>query len=152
MAKGGSFQANKNTRPARSPGSEMRAKSIDKVTVRRLDGLFDRMLNDAGARNVFLKMDTQGWDMEVLRGADPCISRIRAVQSEVPLKAIYQGMPSLIEVITECSRLGLEITGMFPVTRDTNNLAIVEFDCVMARRRTNAAGALVGVPRVTDPL
>jgi FkbM family methyltransferase len=130
----------------------MIVKGVDKVTVRRLDGLFDQMLNDAGAHNVFLKMDTQGWDLEVLRGADACISRIGAVQSEVPLKAIYRGMPSFIEVITECKRLGFEITGMFPVSRDTNNLAIVEFDCVMARRRPNEAGHLVGVARVTDPL
>jgi len=129
-----------------------RVKRIDKVTVRRLDGLFDQMLNDAGAHNVFLKMDTQGWDLEVLRGADACISHIGAVQSEIPLKAIYKGMPSFMEVITECNRLGLEITGMFPVSRNTNNLAIVEFDCVMARPRPDTAGALVGVPRATDPL
>ena len=120
--------------------------------VRRLDGLFDQMLNDVGARSVFLKMDTQGWDLEVLRGANACISRIGAVQSEIPLKTIYKGMPSFMEVITECNRLGLDITGMFPVSRDTNNLAIVEFDCVMARRRPNTVGALVGVPRATDPL
>jgi hypothetical protein len=49
-------------------------------------------------------------------------------------------MPSFMEVITECNRLGFEITGMFPVSRDTNNLAIVEFDCVMARRRPVADG------------
>jgi FkbM family methyltransferase len=127
-------------------------KRIDKVTVRRLDGLFDQMLNDAGAHNVFLKMDTQGWDLEVLRGADTCISRIGAVQSEVSLKAIYKGMPSFIEAITECNRLGLEITGMFPVSRDTNNLAVVEFDCVMTRHRPNTAASVVGVPRTTDPL
>lgn len=129
-----------------------RVERIDTVTVRRLDGLFDQMLNDVGARSVFLKMDTQGWDLEVLRGANACISRIGAVQSEIPLKTIYKGMPSFMEVITECNRLGLDITGMFPVSRDTNNLAIVEFDCVMARRRPNTAGALVGVPRATDPL
>jgi FkbM family methyltransferase len=129
-----------------------RVERIDKVTVRRLDGLFDQMLNDASAHNVFLKMDTQGWDLEVLRGADACISRIAAVQSEIPLKAIYEGMPSFLEVITECNRLGLEITGMFPVSRDTNNLAVVEFDCVTARRRPNTASALMGVPRATDPL
>jgi hypothetical protein len=99
-----------------------------------------------------LKLDTQGWDLEVLRGADACISRIGAVQSEVSLKAIYKGMPSFIEAITEWNRLGFEITGMFPVSRDTNNLAIVEFDCVMARRRPTTAGVLVGVPRSTDPL
>jgi FkbM family methyltransferase len=127
-------------------------KRIDKVSVRRLDGLFDQMLNDTGTHNVFLKMDTQGWDLEVLRGAGACISRIGAVQSEVPLKAIYKGMPSFLDVIAECTRLGLEITGMFPVSRDTNNLAIVEFDCVMARRRPNTVGDLVGVPRATDPL
>jgi FkbM family methyltransferase len=128
-----------------------RVERIDKVTVRRLDGLFDQMVTDR-ARNVFLKMDTQGWDMEVLRGADACISRIGAVQSEIPLKAIYKGMPSFVEVITECNRLGLEVTGMFPVSRDTNNLAVVEFDCVMARHRPNIASGLVGVSRVTDPL
>ena len=125
---------------------------IDTVKVRRLDGLFDQLLNGAGARSIFLKMDTQGWDLEVLRGANACISRIGAVQSELPLKAIYKGMPDFVEVITECNRLGLDITGMFPVSRDTNNLAIVEFDCVMARRRPDTAGTLVGVPRATDPL
>jgi hypothetical protein len=57
-----------------------------------------------------------------------------------------------MEVITECNRLGFEITGMFPVSRDANNLAIVEFDCVMTRRRPKTAAVIVGVPRATDPL
>jgi FkbM family methyltransferase len=92
-------------------------KRIDKVTVRRLDGLFDQMLNDAGAHNVFLKMDTQGWDLEVLRGADACISSIGAVQSEVSLKAIYEGMPSLIEVITQLRRSVRPITPVQPSQR-----------------------------------
>ena len=125
---------------------------IDKVAVRRLDGLFDQMVDGVGAHNIFLKMDTQGWDLEVLRGAKACISRIGAIQSEIPLKTIYKGMPSFIDVITACNQLGLDITGMFPVSRDTNNLAVVEFDCVMARRRPNIAGTVVGAPRTTDPL
>lgn len=87
--------------------------------MRRLDGLFDQLLNDVGARNVFLKLDTQGWDLEVLRGASACISRIGAVQSEIPLKTIYKEMPAFMEIIAEANRLGLDITGMFPVSRDT---------------------------------
>jgi len=36
--------------------------------------------------------------------------------------------------LAEFESHGFEITGMYPVSRDKQTLAIVEYDCVMTRR------------------
>ena len=46
-------------------------------------------------------------------------------------------MWSIAESIAHYTALGFELTNLFPVTFDAEDMRVIEYDCVM--RRTNAA-------------
>jgi FkbM family methyltransferase len=102
------------------------------VPVKRLDGICDQVL-PPGARRVFLKSDTQGYDMQVIRGASGCLDRLPAIQLELPVKEVYAGAPNYLDAIAELTTMGYEVTGLFPVQRDAT-LRIINVDVVMIRR------------------
>jgi len=79
-----------------------------------------------------LKLDTQGYDLKVMRGAESCLEFIVALQSEVSIKPIYEAMPGYAEAIGEYQSLGFELVGLHPVKRDRGG-AVIEFDCLMQR-------------------
>jgi FkbM family methyltransferase len=127
-------------------GSERFGSMVDRIgseTVRvvRLDSVFADCIKGLESPRVFLKMDTQGWDMEVLRGASGVLDQIIGLQSELPARQCYEGMVPYTEALEQCSGLGFEVTGIFPVARDKDNLRIVEFDCVMLRQACARAEA-----------
>jgi len=87
----------------------------------------------------FLKMDTQGYDLEVLRGAEKNLSQISALQTELSCVRLYKGMPGYLEVLEALDMRGFQLSGLFPVTQDTL-LRVIEADCVMiSRAQVNTA-------------
>lgn len=133
-------------------GPWTRVKEREHVQVMRLDQLISEVTAGIDRPRIFLKMDTQGWDLEVLKGASGCLDSIFGLQSEVSVKPLYSGMPSYTEALPTYSRLGFQVTGLFAVGRDWNTRAIIELDCVMVRTgglsRGNAesTSVAVGVP------
>jgi FkbM family methyltransferase len=107
---------------------------VEKVQIRRLEPILDEILALRPHARLFLKMDTQGYDLQVVRGAGRRIEAIRALQAELAARSTYSGMPSLPEALGELERLGFELTGMFPVAREMDHLRLIELDCVMCRK------------------
>lgn len=104
------------------------------VEIRRLDELLlARTLGEFDRSPLLMKVDTQGSDLAVLRGAGWVLEAVLALQIEVPAKPVYQaalGLPATLDVLTS---LGFEVAGMFPIVRDHDQLRVVEFDCVAVR-------------------
>jgi FkbM family methyltransferase len=103
------------------------------VPVRRLDGMLDALLEGVKKPRTYLKMDTQGFDLEVFAGLGERTRDIVALQSEVAVMQIYAGMPRMPEALAAYEAAGFEMTGLFPVTRERKSGRVVEFDCVMIR-------------------
>lgn len=103
----------------------------ERVRVARLDDVADDLLGRKRG-NLFVKCDTQGWDLEVLRGADKTLRDVALVQVEMAVKPIYADAPPLTDMFEFLSDRGFEMTGAFPVVVDPDR-RLVEFDCVMAR-------------------
>ncbi len=78
-----------------------RLQKIDEevVTVRRLDELFGTIVQDIARKRVFIKLDTQGYDLEVFKGLGSKLKYIMALQSEVSLIPLYESMPHWTESI-----------------------------------------------------
>jgi len=105
------------------------------VSVRTLDSLFSEELSDIDKdRRIFLKIDTQGWDMEVLEGSHSSLPQIQALQVEASIRPIYEGAPGWKETISRLALEGYELSGLFPVAVD-RRLRLVEFDCVAVRAK-----------------
>jgi FkbM family methyltransferase len=121
--------------PSGEPLTEALAvESRERVRVRTLDSLFDECVAGLPDPRVFLKMDTQGWDREVLRGAEGTLSRVIGLQSEVSVLPLYEGMTDYLDAIRELQGLGFDLTGIYPVAYD--GIRIVELDVVLARDAT----------------
>jgi FkbM family methyltransferase len=103
------------------------------VPVRRLDGLLDEMLAGLPDPRPFLKMDTQGFDVEVFRGLGDHTRVFVGMQSEVALMELYEGMPRLPEALGVYEAAGFEVSGMYPVNRENRTGRVLEFDCLMVR-------------------
>jgi FkbM family methyltransferase len=106
--------------------------TTESVTVKRLDTIFADVMPQIAKPRIYLKIDTQGWDLEVLNGASGCIDKVAAVQSEVSVQALYSGMPGLGESFQTLQDLGFTLSGLFPVVHDSS-LAVIELDCVAIR-------------------
>ena len=114
---------------------KLRLVRTDRVDIKRLDEVLDACLDGIPAPRMFLKMDTQGYDLAVLEGAGETLGLVIALQTEVALKPIYQDMRTMLaDFVPELQQRGFGVTGLFPVTRDTRDgLQVIELDCVMIR-------------------
>ena len=101
---------------------------IENVIVMKLDDLLVT-LQSKWEKNIYLKIDTQGFDLEVLKGAEKTLEHVAALQSEISCLQIYSGMPDFITSLNFFLDKGFEISGLFPVSRD-KSMRVIEFDYV----------------------
>jgi FkbM family methyltransferase len=106
---------------------------VEEVQVRPLSDLWGTVTAGLDDPRAFLKMDTQGWDMEVLAGAEKILGDVIGIQSEVSVLPIYEDQEmDYRAVIDHLHGLGFELSGLFPVSWDPQ-IRVVEFDCVTVR-------------------
>ena len=102
------------------------------VPVTRLDTVLAPMMSEMPAPRVFLKLDTQGYDLEVFNGLGRYVDHVVMMQSEVSVIPIYDGMPHWTESIATYERAGFAVAAMFPVNHDAAG-RVIEYDCVLVR-------------------
>ncbi len=105
----------------------------ENVKIRTLSEVSSTLSSLQKSHHPFLKLDTQGYDLEVIEGTGPLLSKFVGLQTEVPILKIYEQMPDLHHVIDYLGNLGFDCAGIFPVSRD-DHLRIVEFDLVLINR------------------
>lgn len=116
----------------------------EEVKVARLDAIFDEIVHGISAPRVFLKMDTQGCDLEVFAGAQGCLGAIVGIQSELSVLPLYSGIPDYMEALPAYRQQGFEATGFYPIFREKKSLVLGELDCVMVRREGSTPAHGVG--------
>ena len=102
------------------------------VQVRRLDGMLPELLKQLRCSRVFLKMDTQGFDLEVFRGAAGCMESIQGMQSELSVRPIYKKMPHYLEALAAYEAAGFDLYNLSVVNRVSNG-GLLELNCFMRR-------------------
>jgi FkbM family methyltransferase len=123
------------------PASEFGKKWSDKlqqqttetIQVRRLDGVLTEVAAGLDPVRAYLKMDTQGFDLQVFEGAQAALHAVVAMQSEMSCVPIYDGMPRLPQQWAVYEDAGFEAVGVYPVSRDHATLRAIELDLVMVR-------------------
>lgn len=114
-------------------GSLTHVSRTEHIEVKRLDSLFEDLCSNIDLPRVYLKMDTQGYDLKVFEGLGSLTGSLVGLQSEVSVIPIYDGMPDMLEAMALYRSHGFELTGLFPVSRHNTSMRVVEFDCVMVR-------------------
>jgi FkbM family methyltransferase len=99
---------------------------VEEVQVARLDEV-------ASGERIFLKTDTQGYDLEVIAGAAGLLERVVGLQVELSVTPLYEGAPDWLSVLAELRGLGFVPVSLTGVGRE--GLRAVEFDCLLVRER-----------------
>lgn len=102
------------------------------VTLARLDDVAAGVV-PSGA-SLFMKIDTQGYEREVLDGASSVLARTVAIQLELSLIPLYEQAPSLVEMVTYLENRGFQMFGLVPVFRDDRDGRLLQVDGVFIRR------------------
>lgn len=113
------------------------------IEIARLDSLFDEIVSGIEEPRVFLKMDCQGYDLEVLKGAGKVLMTVQGLQSEVSAIPLYFDVPDYLEFLTYCRDVGFEPIAFFPIVNSPVGGHLVECDVVLIRRHwSNLENAL----------
>ncbi len=109
------------------------ARPVDRVTVPvdRLDRVFDTWVPADAV--VALKSDTQGYEAEVLAGADGVLDRITLLQLELSLVPVYAGTLHWRTMIDRLSALGFEPVLFIPGYFHKRTGRLIEMDGIFAR-------------------
>ena len=115
-----------------APDSRYIASEI--VRVERLDDVAQSLLPKNG--KVLLKIDTQGYEEEVLAGANWVLEAVSAMQLEVSLAPLYQGAPSFGRILELCEGLGFQLHGLIPGFYEEKSGRLLQMDGLFLRNGT----------------
>jgi len=100
------------------------------VQVVRLDDI----LSSLCGTNFFLKIDTQGFEQEVLAGSSGSLPKMLGIQLELPIVHLYDGTWSLSEAFAFMSANGFVLSQVRPVNYSPQDPAsLVEIDAIFRR-------------------
>jgi FkbM family methyltransferase len=102
----------------------------EKIPLRRLD---DVLSPTASSSRIFLKLDVQGFELQVLSGAPETLGQALAVQIEMSLLPLYQGetlMPEMSAIL--CER-GFQLWDLEPSFRDPFTGRLLQVDGIFVR-------------------
>lgn len=73
------------------------------IRVRRLDSIADQYIPPHA--QAFLKLDTQGYEAHVLRGATETLEQVRGIQIEMSITPLYHGETDMLGMLQRMSEL-----------------------------------------------
>ena len=113
-----------------SPGTEFIASEVVKVI--KFDDIF---VNYKDKGNKFaLKIDSQGFEMEILMGSKNSIARVDVLILELSLSEVYIGGANYLELIALVDSWGFMLWDLHPGFRDTRNGQLLQFDGIFVRK------------------
>jgi FkbM family methyltransferase len=80
-----------------------------RVPVHRLDTL---VASEALSLPDLMKLDVQGYELEVLRGGERALQHARAIICEVSFREYYKGQPSFAEVVSFLEARGFRLSAL----------------------------------------
>jgi FkbM family methyltransferase len=106
---------------------------MEKIAVKRLDDvLFDFV---PLGENIFLKIDVQGFEKQVLEGATNVLDLVYGIELEMSMKHLYQGELLYFEMIDYLQKKGFHLVGIKDVFRDRNTLELLQIDGLFVKSK-----------------
>ena len=107
------------------------------IEINTIDNFISQHNGEFNNRRIFLKTDTQGFDLQVIAGAANSVNSIQCLLSEISMPPIYDDMPHYIESLKVYEDHGFIPTSFYPITRKKDDLSMIEMDCIMINKNIN---------------
>ena len=105
-----------------------------RVSVKRLTSLWTDLDAPRHRRRIWLKLDVQGYEPRVLRGAEAIFDDIDTVQAEMSIVPLYEGNVSWREVDDWFRARDFRLVGLEPAFEDPVTGELLAVDGIFARR------------------
>ncbi len=112
-------------------GENCVTKASESVKIRKLCTVLAESISKE--TNIYLKLDTQGFDLEVYKGLGDYQQSVVALQSELSVVPIYKDIPHVTESLSFFEAQGYALSSIYPITVEEATLKTIEFDCMMVR-------------------
>jgi FkbM family methyltransferase len=106
------------------------------VEVDRLDSLASGVLTER--ERVYLKLDVQGYELEVLRGGEGTLVQVAGVAAELSLVPLYGHGPLYREVIDHLDRRGFGLISLEGITEEPETGHMLQLDGVFVRDESDS--------------
>jgi FkbM family methyltransferase len=105
---------------------------VESVRIETLDAVAGPYLQSS--RKPFLKIDTQGYELEVLRGAEQTLNQICGLLLEMSLVELYDGQVLWLDLMQWLKDRGFELWMVNQGFVEPNNLRTLQVDGIFLRR------------------
>ncbi|WP_018078845.1 FkbM family methyltransferase [Thiobacillus denitrificans] len=114
-----------------SAAPQSRYVGTEKVPLNRLDGVIHPFIEQS--RKLLLKVDTQGYEMPVLEGAESLLPRVHGIQLELSLVPLYEGQVLYKAMIEWLAARGFELWSVMPGFVNQSSGRMLQMDGVFFR-------------------
>jgi len=104
---------------------------VERVPIIQLDRFSHPALENPGP--ILLKIDTQGYELEVLKGAQRLLERVTGLQVELSLTPLYEGQPLYRSVLDWLSERGFNLWGLIPGFVEPKSGRLLQCDGLLFR-------------------
>ena len=101
------------------------------VQVTRLDSIWPELVRDGD--RVWLKLDVQGFELQVLKGAEASLPSISCIQAELSFVPLYHGSPTFLELIEYLDARGFRLAGLEEGHDDVRTGEMLQADGIFVR-------------------
>jgi FkbM family methyltransferase len=103
----------------------------EKVAVHRLDALNNEVIK--AAKRIYIKIDTQGYEMPVLLGAKGLMDKVVGVQLEMSVIPLYNGQVLYQELFNWLEKAGFDMWGLESGFMNQETGRMLQFDGIFYR-------------------
>ena len=107
----------------------------EKVALRTLDSIAPDYMDSNSI--AFIKIDTQGYETQVMNGAKKLMSQIVGLQVEISLVPLYKGQCLFDEMLKKLKNDGFELWSISSVLSDPNTAQLLQVDATFFRTPSN---------------
>lgn len=118
-----------NEHVSAAPDSEFIGK--EKAMVYRLDSIGEKY--SEGANNIFIKIDTQGFEENILKGAEQFIKKVKGLLVETSLVPLYEGQALFPQIFEMVTKSGFSLYGVQPAFINKETGRMLQIDAIFFR-------------------
>jgi len=107
---------------------------IEEAPIRSLDSLAPVLFQPQDS--IWLKLDVQGFEQQVLDGAEDLLGSVKAIEVELSLQPLYEGQTLYLPMIEFLLRRGYALVSVVPGFQDECTGRLLQFDGIFLREQT----------------